>query len=504
MPLKILQPREATPAQREVIEAPVALMDTEMAPAHREPALLTRPPVRRPAPEPQGSRVFEDEAVMDQAIDKYTTAQRPLSFKMAAAPAEEGHGAARKYEDGFERDVPSKPPISFKSEFKSARARGEKEFSYKGGKFETRHEGETNADWMAALTPFEPGFERERSVADIPAAKEVGNQLFQTKHPMVDGSNVLLQSVGGIDPSGEHPPEPVNVIPTMIDGIQLTGREAVDRYRAMGMLKGAPEFATVEEAERWIAENHGRISPEGVLLSEDQEGRSVGPLLDVKNTRTAPTFKRKSLMEAPTETKTLLDAPVETKTLLDAPVETETPPEPEVADGAPQLFKHPNSTSADFTQPMLDLTDKWNGMRDAEGLKKLAPTSGFRNAEKNILEMLTNVRAAKSPEIQAELLKRYRPVDAPEHYQKSLKEYFANRTEENLAKVREARQVREDTTDGGHSSYDAMDFSVSGMTKAEADASVAWLRAQGKKADLEYWGQPRQHIHVEGVKDSHD
>jgi hypothetical protein len=69
-------------------------------------------------------------------------------------------------------DADTPPLTSFKSEFKAARSRGEKEFSYKGDRFNTRQDGETEAGWMEAIrTPFEPGFTRERAVEDIPSRK---------------------------------------------------------------------------------------------------------------------------------------------------------------------------------------------------------------------------------------------------------------------------------------------------------------------------------------------
>jgi hypothetical protein len=455
MPLKLLSPKPATPAQQEVMRAPVALMDTEMAGPHREPI-----------------RDIDDKGLTGQALESARPSVDLDTLDEAMKPkVAEGIPVFANQEEADQiRDASQ--PLTFNQAFRAARKSGKAQFKHKGNMFNTRQKDESEENWQTVLkdnktpllTDFVAGFERERSVSDIPAAKEVGNQLFQTKHPIDEGgSNVLLQSVGGVDPSGEHPPEPVKVIPTMIDGIKMSGKEAAEQYHDMGLMKSAPEFKTVEQAEEWIAENHGKISPKGRLLAHDQKD-----LLSVKNTRTAPTFKMLSAMEAPTEVEKL-------------PVE-------------PQKLQKVKGWGGRYTDNMIREIEDLNAARIADGHDALVPTSGFRTAKHNVQEMVSNVKAAKTPEHQAQVLSAYKKL-----YHKDINAYFANPTEENLAKVAETRAQREKVIDGGHSHYDAMDFSVKGMTKAQADAAVAWLQKQGKFAKLEYWGVPgKQHIHIQG------
>jgi hypothetical protein len=416
-----MKERRANRKQREVMNAPVEtrfLEDTEMAGPHTEPvkeAPLSKPPKIKPAVDPVGEKVFPDET-------------------------------------------------SFKEAFRQARDSGEKLFDWQGKQYNTLLKEEKSE----MLTDFVPGFKRERDVADIPAAKTVGNRLFQTEHPINEqGSNVLLQSIGGEDPSGEHPPEPVKAIPTMIDGIKYSGKEAAEKYHEMGLMESAPEFKTVEQAEKWIEKNHGKISPKGRLLDYDQS-----KVLDVKTTRTAPTFKMLSAMEAPTEVEKLPGREVP-------------------ADQPPKLHKIPGS-SGDYTADMINETKGFNKEREAEGLKPLVPTSGYRAAEKNVRTMINAI--TKPDATLAEVKSNYKKL-----YHPSIEAYFANPTEENLEKIREVRRAREEGISSGHAHYDAMDYSVKGMNKAEADATVKWLRDQGKKVKLEYWGKSNAHIHIEGV-----
>ena len=84
---------------------------------------------------------------------------------------------------------------------------------------------------------------------------------FPTQHPFVqneDGSssNVKLGTFG-VD--GKQ-----YVIPTMVNGKQLTDREAFDTAKQYGFEK-YPVFNTVEQADAWAKKYHGKISPEGSI-----------------------------------------------------------------------------------------------------------------------------------------------------------------------------------------------------------------------------------------------
>lgn len=67
--------------------------------------------------------------------------------------------------------------ISFKKAFKQARDVGDEEFEYQGNRFNTRKRGETKTEWLSSLknnkllTPFIPGFVRERKIEEIPEVR---------------------------------------------------------------------------------------------------------------------------------------------------------------------------------------------------------------------------------------------------------------------------------------------------------------------------------------------
>lgn len=101
-------------------------------------------------------------------------------------------------------------------------------------------------------------------------------QGFPTSHPMVDngdgtGSNVVLSSFWfGDENEGKE-----IVIPTMVDGKQLTDEEAIAIARKNGLDKypqfgGTPEEA-IEAASKWAEENHGNINEAGQLIENPEK-----------------------------------------------------------------------------------------------------------------------------------------------------------------------------------------------------------------------------------------
>ena len=91
-------------------------------------------------------------------------------------------------------------------------------------------------------------------------------RIFPTKHPFVknkDGtrSNVKLATFS----FGEGDKEMLFVIPTMVDGKQLTNDEAVAKAKQMG-LKSYPKFKTQKEADAYSKQIHGNINEQGFLL----------------------------------------------------------------------------------------------------------------------------------------------------------------------------------------------------------------------------------------------
>ena len=96
--------------------------------------------------------------------------------------------------------------------------------------------------------------------------KKPSFRIFPTKHPFVknkDGtrSNVKLATFS----FGEGDKEMHFVIPTMVDGKQLTNDEAVAKARQMG-LKSYPKFKTQKEADAYSKQIHGNINEQGFLL----------------------------------------------------------------------------------------------------------------------------------------------------------------------------------------------------------------------------------------------
>lgn len=75
-------------------------------------------------------------------------------------------------------------------------------------------------------------------------------------YPVVGSSNVMLASM--TDENGK-----VYAIPTMWDGSKdHTDAQAWARARRLGLSR-FPSFSTVDEAEAWIAENHGNVVGSG-------------------------------------------------------------------------------------------------------------------------------------------------------------------------------------------------------------------------------------------------
>ena len=96
--------------------------------------------------------------------------------------------------------------------------------------------------------------------------KKPSIRIFPTKHPFVknkDGtrSNVKLATFS----FGEGDKEMHFVIPTMVDGKQLTNDEAVAKARQMG-LDRYPKFKTGQEADAYSKKIHGNINEQGFLL----------------------------------------------------------------------------------------------------------------------------------------------------------------------------------------------------------------------------------------------
>jgi hypothetical protein len=91
-------------------------------------------------------------------------------------------------------------------------------------------------------------------------------RIFPTKHPFVknkDGtrSNVKTTTVS----FGKGDKEMHYVIPTLVDGIQLTIEEAVETAKKYG-LNRYPKFKTGQEADTYSKQIHGNINEQGFLL----------------------------------------------------------------------------------------------------------------------------------------------------------------------------------------------------------------------------------------------
>ena len=442
MPLKLLQQKPATPAQRKRVYEP--LMDTEMAPAHREPI-----------------KDFDDKSLSGATLESTRrTVDLDILDATMKAPVETGTPvfADQAEADQMLADVPQ--PLSFNQEFRDARRLGKAEFKHKDSIFNTRQRDESDSDWETVLkdnkgpllTDFVAGFERERAIEEIPPALEAGNKISPWGHPPTeDNENVRLMSVGGPHPTDPSLDTPVSIVPTMKDGRQMTGDEALAAAQEAGMHL-FPQKRTVEQAEEAIQAIHGNVSEQGILTSKPTQR-----LLPVKNTRTAPTFKMLEVMEAPVETKA-------------------------TAPASPAI-----------------VTDELNAKREAEGLTALRMTSGYRDAQQNATAMMNNVEAAGS--IAQARANGY----TGKHYQPALKAYYADPTRANLEAIGYIRLEREKVISGGHAGGDSADYSVNDLTnKADALKRVAWLKKQGYRARLENWGGVKKgknaHIHIDGIK----
>jgi hypothetical protein len=102
---------------------------------------------------------------------------------------------------------------------------------------------------------------------------KAGNRVFPTQHPFVknpDGgsSNVMMAGVGL---EGKE-----YVIPTMVNGKQLSIEEAVEVARKAGLDK-YPSFSTAKEADDFAQKNHGSIDENGYLRDPSGEGLSKSP-----------------------------------------------------------------------------------------------------------------------------------------------------------------------------------------------------------------------------------
>ncbi len=91
-------------------------------------------------------------------------------------------------------------------------------------------------------------------------------RVFPTKHPYVknkDGSksNVRLSTFS----FGENEDKVHFVIPTMVEGKQLSDGEAVNLAKQMG-LNRYPKFKTAKEADLYSKQIHSNINEQGFLL----------------------------------------------------------------------------------------------------------------------------------------------------------------------------------------------------------------------------------------------
>jgi len=126
-------------------------------------------------------------------------------------------------------------------------------------------------------------------------------------------------------------------------------------------------------------------------------------------------------------------------------------------------------------------------------------TSGFRSTDQNVKEMLANIRAA--PTLKAALDLGYAPA-----YRERIEAYFADPTNENLARIGELRRQREGSgkANPGHSDLDSLDLGVREFqSRQDAIRYVDFLRQNGHAAKLEHWPAGgarggRAHIHVSG------
>ena len=92
-----------------------------------------------------------------------------------------------------------------------------------------------------------------------------GDQIFPTRHPMVDRSNVRMSSISETEDEGDQSVTRHHVVPTMAYGTQLVDNEPRELARRMG-LKNYPTFSSLEDAEDFIMAHHGNIDESGRLI----------------------------------------------------------------------------------------------------------------------------------------------------------------------------------------------------------------------------------------------
>ena len=93
-------------------------------------------------------------------------------------------------------------------------------------------------------------------------------RVFPTKHPFIkneDGSvsNVKLATFS----FGEGKTANYVVIPTMVDGVQLSNQDAVSKAKEFG-LDRYPSFKSQESADSWAESYHDKIDENGFLIKE--------------------------------------------------------------------------------------------------------------------------------------------------------------------------------------------------------------------------------------------
>jgi hypothetical protein len=138
-------------------------------------------------------------------------------------------------------------------------------------KFSPEEIAENKAAYEATL----PKQSATAETADVePIAKKNGWK-FPTKHPMVkneDGSksNVILRATTMTEDDGDW----TYVYPTMVDGKQLTDKEAM-KVADSHNWKGYPRFKTVKEANAYAEANHGNIAADGTIMAKASASKSA-------------------------------------------------------------------------------------------------------------------------------------------------------------------------------------------------------------------------------------
>jgi hypothetical protein len=102
-------------------------------------------------------------------------------------------------------------------------------------------------------------------VGDLPGPMLMSQrqQVFPTRHPTVknvDGSHSNVVIMG----HSESNAGPVYAIPTMVDGRQLTSKEAIAVAKRNG-LQNYHQDKTPQEHNAWAKANHGRINEDGSI-----------------------------------------------------------------------------------------------------------------------------------------------------------------------------------------------------------------------------------------------